>query len=98
MSTDGGISWTIGYVFSVLESLPIESMNTFWWEANEVLMNDEDIRDGSVGKGSNGGGSVGDHGFSLGSGKGVSDTLVTLHIANAELAPTHPICLGLALN
>ncbi|CAN6825990.1 unnamed protein product, partial [Brassica oleracea] len=33
-----------------------------------------------------------------GSGKGVSDTPVTLHIANAELAPTHPICLGLALN
>ncbi|KAL0679260.1 hypothetical protein Bca4012_007241 [Brassica carinata] len=28
-----------------------------------------------------------------GSGKGVSDTPVTLHIANAELAPTHPICL-----
>lgn len=46
ISTDGGISWTIGYVFSVLESLPIESMNTFWWEANKVLMNDEDIRDG----------------------------------------------------
>ncbi|WZZ67951.1 hypothetical protein YC2023_079321 [Brassica napus] len=31
-----------------------------------------------------------------GSGKGVSGT--PLHIANAELAPTHPICLGLALN
>ncbi|KAG2264946.1 hypothetical protein Bca52824_072025 [Brassica carinata] len=45
ISTDGGISWTIGYVFSVLESLPIESMNTFWWEGNKVLMNDEDIRD-----------------------------------------------------
>ncbi|WZZ46416.1 hypothetical protein YC2023_042675 [Brassica napus] len=30
-----------------------------------------------------------------GSGKGVSDTPVTLHIANAELAPTHPICLDL---
>lgn len=37
---------TYGDTLAVLESLPIEAMNTFWWEANKVLMNDEDIRDG----------------------------------------------------
>ncbi|XP_056856960.1 uncharacterized protein LOC108817370 isoform X1 [Raphanus sativus] len=37
---------TYGDALVVLESLPIEPMNTFWWEANKLLMNDEDIRDG----------------------------------------------------
>ncbi|XP_020880737.1 uncharacterized protein LOC9313156 [Arabidopsis lyrata subsp. lyrata] len=37
---------TYGDALAVLESLPIEPMNTFWWEANKLLMNDEDIRDG----------------------------------------------------
>lgn len=37
---------TYGDALAVLESLPIESMNTFWWEAKKLLMNDEDIRDG----------------------------------------------------
>ena len=37
---------TYGDTLAVLESLPIEAMNTFWWEANKLLMNDEDIRDG----------------------------------------------------
>lgn len=37
---------TYGDALAVLESLPIESMNTFWWEAKKLLMNDEDIRGG----------------------------------------------------
>ncbi|KAL0741688.1 hypothetical protein Bca4012_083201 [Brassica carinata] len=37
---------TYGDALAVLESLPIEPMNTFWLEANKLLMNDEDIHDG----------------------------------------------------
>ncbi|CAH2060597.1 unnamed protein product, partial [Thlaspi arvense] len=31
---------------SLLDTLPVEPMWKFWWEANRLLMNDEDVRDG----------------------------------------------------
>ncbi|CAA7038839.1 unnamed protein product [Microthlaspi erraticum] len=37
---------TFGDALAVLETLEIEPMGKFWWAANGLLMNDEDIRDG----------------------------------------------------
>ncbi|CAH2047363.1 unnamed protein product [Thlaspi arvense] len=37
---------TFGDAVAVLETLPVQPMRKFWWEANRLLMNDEDVRDG----------------------------------------------------